>query len=45
MGRTEVPFEEWMELDRKYLEKRSVTTDIGLIIMTFRALVSEDGAY
>ncbi len=45
MGRTEIPFEEWMELDRKYLEKRSVATDIGLIIMTFRALMAGDGAY
>ena len=45
MGRTEVPFEEWMELDQKYLEKRSVATDIGLIIMTFRALKAGDGAY
>lgn len=45
MGRTEIPFEEWMELDQKYLEKRSVATDIGLIIMTFRALKAGDGAY
>lgn len=45
MGRTEVPFDEWMELDQKYLEKRSVTTDFGLIIMTFRALGAGDGAY
>lgn len=45
MGRTEIPFEEWMELDQKYLEKRSVATDIGLIIMTFRALSAGDGAY
>jgi lipopolysaccharide/colanic/teichoic acid biosynthesis glycosyltransferase len=45
MGRTEVPFEEWMELDQKYLEKRSVATDIGLIVMTFRALTAGDGAY
>ncbi len=45
MGRTEVPFEEWMELDQKYLEKRSVATDIGLVVMTFRALTAGDGAY
>ncbi len=45
MGRTEVPFEEWMELDQKYLKKRSVATDIGLIVMTFRALTAGDGAY
>ncbi len=45
MGRTEVPFDEWMELDQKYLEKRSIATDIGLIIMTFRALSAGDGAY
>ena len=45
MGRTEVPFEEWMELDQKYLEKRSIATDIGLIVMTFRALTAGDGAY
>jgi lipopolysaccharide/colanic/teichoic acid biosynthesis glycosyltransferase len=45
MGRTEIPFDEWMELDQKYLEKRSVATDIGLIIMTFRALKAGDGAY
>ena len=45
MGRTEIPFDEWMELDQKYLKKRSVATDIGLIIMTFRALKAGDGAY
>ena len=45
MGRTEIPFDEWMELDQKYLEKSSVATDIGLIIMTFRALKAGDGAY
>ncbi len=45
MGRTEVPFDEWMELDQKYLEKRSLATDIGLIVMTFRALTAGDGAY
>ncbi len=45
MGRTEVPFDEWMELDQKYLAKRSIATDIGLIIMTFRALKAGDGAY
>ncbi len=45
MGRTEIPFEEWMELDQKYLVKRSVATDVGLIVMTFRALFAGDGAY
>ena len=45
MGRTEIPFHEWMELDQKYLEKRSIFTDFGLIIMTFRALGAGDGAY
>lgn len=45
MGRTEIPFEEWMELDQKYLQKRSAATDIGLIVMTFRALFAGDGAY
>lgn len=45
MGRTEIPFDEWMELDQKYLRKRSIATDIGLIVMTFRALKAGDGAY
>ena len=34
-----------LAIGKVVLEKRSVATDIGLIIMTFRALKAGDGAY
>lgn len=44
MGRNEIGFEEWMELDIKYLRERNVWIDIKLIIKTFFVLFGDKNA-
>ena len=44
MGRSSVGFEEWMDLDVRYLEERSTWVDIKLIFRTFRVLFGDDNA-
>ncbi len=44
MGRNDIAFDEWIELDLKYIKNASVWTDIGLIIMTFGAVFTGKGA-
>ena len=39
-----MPFDEWIELDLKYIKKAGILTDIGLIIMTFGAVFTGRGA-
>ena len=43
-GRNDIGFDEWIELDLKYIREASVWTDLKLIFMTFRAVVSGEGA-
>lgn len=43
-GRSAVSFEEWMEMDVKYLEERNTWIDIRLIFLTFRVLFGDEGA-
>lgn len=43
-GRSDVSFEEWMELDVKYLMDRNTFVDIGLIFKTFGVLFGDEGA-
>lgn len=38
-SRNQVSFDEWMEMDRKYIMERSVRTDIKLIFKTFSFLL------
>ena len=45
MGRNNIPFEEWMELDLRYLEEASLLTDIKIIVKTIGAVIKRDGAY
>lgn len=44
MGRNEIGFEEWMELDIKYLKERDLWIDIKLIIKTFFVLFGDKNA-
>lgn len=44
MGRNNIEFDEWIELDLKYIKNASVWTDIELIFMTFGAVITGRGA-
>lgn len=44
MGRNDIGFDEWIELDLKYIKQAGILTDIGLIIMTFGAVFTGKGA-
>jgi len=44
MGRSNIDFEEWMELDIKYIEERSTWLDIKLIFKTVGVLFGDDNA-
>lgn len=43
-GRNDINFDEWVELDRKYIREMSVWTDIKLIFMTVKAVLTANGA-
>lgn len=43
-GRANVPWDEWVELDLKYITEMSLLTDIKLIFKTFEAVLNRDGA-
>lgn len=43
-GRSEVGFEEWMEMDVEYIGDRSTWVDIKLIFKTVRVLFGDEGA-
>ncbi len=43
-GRNNINFQEWVELDLKYIRERSFWTDIKIILMTIPAVLSGDGA-
>lgn len=43
-GRNNINFQEWVELDLKYIRERSLWTDIKIIFMTIPAVLSGDGA-
>ncbi|MBC2397110.1 sugar transferase [Clostridium tetanomorphum] len=44
MGRNSIDFEQWMELDVRYVEERSIWVDIKLIIKTFGVLFGDENA-
>ncbi|WP_297631082.1 sugar transferase [uncultured Clostridium sp.] len=44
-GRNEIEFEDWMKLDIKYVENRSVSEDIKLIFKTFFVLFGDKNAH
>ena len=43
-GRNNIGFDEWVELDLKYIRERSLWTDIKIIVKTIPAVLSGDGA-
>ncbi len=43
-GRNNISFEEWVELDLKYIRERSMWTDIKIILKTIPAVLTGDGA-
>ncbi|HEY8890094.1 MAG TPA: sugar transferase [Clostridium sp.] len=43
-GRSEIGFEEWMEMDVEYIEERNTFIDIRLIFKTFKVLFGDKGA-
>ncbi len=44
-GRSDIGFEEWMELDREYIRKRNIFFDILLILKTIPTVLRGEGAY
>ncbi|MGE5627292.1 MAG: sugar transferase [Solirubrobacterales bacterium] len=44
MGRNTIDFEEWMQLDIKYIQDRSILLDIKLIFKTVSVLFGDDDA-
>jgi lipopolysaccharide/colanic/teichoic acid biosynthesis glycosyltransferase len=45
MGRSRLSFDEWMELDRQYIENMSFWTDIRILVKTPVAVLKGFGAY
>jgi exopolysaccharide biosynthesis polyprenyl glycosylphosphotransferase len=43
-GRNNIDFEEWIELDIKYIRERNLWTDIKLIVKTFFVLFGDENA-
>jgi exopolysaccharide biosynthesis polyprenyl glycosylphosphotransferase len=44
MGRNNIDFEEWMELDLKYIKERSLWLDMKLMLKTFKVLLGDKNA-
>jgi lipopolysaccharide/colanic/teichoic acid biosynthesis glycosyltransferase len=44
-GRSTVSFDRWMELDRDYISRVSLRTDVAILLRTVWAVVSCTGAY
>lgn len=44
-GRNDIPFNEWMEMDLKYVSEASLWVDIKMVFMTFVPLIKRSGAY
>lgn len=43
-GRSNVNFDEWMNMDIQYIKDRSIATDTKIILKTIKAVVTADGA-
>ena len=43
-GRNNIPFEEWMRMDYRYINEASVLTDLKIICMAVPAVISGKGA-
>ncbi len=45
MGRSNLSFDQWMELDHRYLEEMGVMVDLKILLLTPIAVIKADGAY
>jgi lipopolysaccharide/colanic/teichoic acid biosynthesis glycosyltransferase len=43
-GRNDIPFDEWMELDMRYIKEESLFTDIHIVAQTVISVITEKGA-
>ncbi len=43
-GRSNIGFDEWVDLDIQYIKERSLTTDLKIILKTIKAVIKKDGA-
>ncbi len=44
-GRSQLDFNEWMELDQEYVRRRSLSFDAGILLHTLPAVIERKGAY
>ncbi len=44
-GRSDIPFERWVELDIEYVRRRSLWLDLKILLLTIPAVLSGRGAY
>ena len=44
-GRSEIAYDEWVELDLYYIQNRSLLLDILILVQTIPAVLSGRGAY
>lgn len=44
-GRNDVSFDEWVEMDMRYIREQSVGTDLNILLQTVKAVLSGRGAY
>ena len=44
-GRSELSFDDWMDMDMKYIQRRSLKLDAWLVIKTMFAVLFTRGAY
>ena len=45
LGRSDLSFDEWMELDRRYIREMSLLTDLRILARTPAAVLRGEGAY
>ncbi|MHB8147003.1 MAG: sugar transferase [Vulcanimicrobiaceae bacterium] len=45
MGRTDIPFEDWMRLDREYVDTWTPAGDLEILLKTIPAVLRKDGAH
>jgi len=44
-GRSEIPFDKWMEMDLEYIDNWSLWLDFKILIKTIPAILSRKGAW
>ena len=44
-GRSRIGFDEWMDLDRRYVRERSFALDLQILLRTVVVVLARDGAY